>query len=215
MIGDHIRALKGGRWEHAIDCGDLTVIHLEEDRAPGARIRRSYRPEFVAGAEAVEVVTHRERVFPGKAVVSRAYSRVAERAVAATFRDSAQFAVWCKTGRVLDAQGAAVEVPGLAPAPSQAAPRAKPAPAPRKAKAPAKAAKPAARKAAPPRKAAPKKGASKPAARKAAPAKGAKKAAGKKATVKRLTPRKAAKRSAPRSAARGGGARKAAGAKRR
>ena len=51
MVGEHIRALKGGRWIHAIDCGDETVLHLVEEAAPPC-VRRAYRPEFVAGAQA-------------------------------------------------------------------------------------------------------------------------------------------------------------------
>ncbi|HUL61066.1 MAG TPA: hypothetical protein VLU43_17430 [Anaeromyxobacteraceae bacterium] len=102
MIGDHIRALKGGRWAHAIDCGDATVLHVVEDPAvrPGDRIRRTYRPEFIDGAQAVEIVTHRERVYPPRSVVARAYSRLADAALASMFRDSEAFAWWCKAGRL-------------------------------------------------------------------------------------------------------------------
>ena len=120
MVGEHIRALKGGRWVHAIDCGDETVLHLVEE-APPPRVRRAYRPEFVAGSDAVEIVTHRERTFPPKEVVRRAYSRASDPALAAMFRDSEAFAEWCKTGRLSGARNVAVEVPGLAP-PSAAAP---------------------------------------------------------------------------------------------
>jgi len=100
MLGEHIRTLRGGHWNHAIDCGDETVIHLAEDAPGPGRIRRSYRPEFVAGAEAVEVVTHRERTFPADEVVARAYSRIAHPALAAMFPDSAAFAQWCTCGRL-------------------------------------------------------------------------------------------------------------------
>jgi hypothetical protein len=120
MVGEHIRALKGGRWVHAIDCGDETVLHLVEE-APPPRVRRAYRPEFVAGSDAVEVVTHRERTFPPKEVVRRAYSRASDPALAAMFRDSEAFAEWCKTGRLSGARNVALEVPGFAP-PSAAAP---------------------------------------------------------------------------------------------
>lgn len=136
MIGDHIRTLKDGRWTHAIDCGDETVIVLAEDAAQPPRIRRSYRPEFVAGAEAVEVVRHRERTFPADEVVARAYSRVSDPALAAMFRDSEAFAEWCTTGRLPPAaSNVAVAVPGVAAkaAPPVAARKAKPRPA-RKAK---------------------------------------------------------------------------------
>lgn len=99
MIGDHIRTLRTGRWTHAIDCGDETVILLSDD-GDARRVRRGYRPEFVSGAEAVEVVRHRERTFPADEVVARAYSRIADPALAAMFRDSEAFADWCTTGRV-------------------------------------------------------------------------------------------------------------------
>jgi hypothetical protein len=99
MVGDHIRALKGGRWNHAIDCGDETVIHLDEDGSERPAIRRSYRPEFVSGASVVEVVSHRSRAFPADEVVARAYSRIANPALAAMFLSSESFAEWCATGR--------------------------------------------------------------------------------------------------------------------
>lgn len=99
MIGEHIRALKDGRWTHAIDCGDETVIHLAEDDPPPSRVRRSYRPQFIAGAEVVEVVRHRERTFPANEIVARAYSRISEPGLSATLRDSEAFAEWCVTGR--------------------------------------------------------------------------------------------------------------------
>jgi hypothetical protein len=113
MIGEHIRALKGGRWIHAIDCGDDTVLHLAEEPAP-PRVRRAYRPEFVAGAAAVEAVTHRERTFPPLEVVRRAYSRASDPALATMFGDSASFADWCTSGRVRAARNVAVSVPGVA-----------------------------------------------------------------------------------------------------
>ena len=37
MVGEHIRALKDGRWVHAIDCGDETVLHLVEEATPPRR----------------------------------------------------------------------------------------------------------------------------------------------------------------------------------
>lgn len=130
MIGDHIRARKGGRWTHAIDCGDETVLFLRDDAGipPADRIARSYRPEFVAGADTVEVVTHRERVYPPRQVVARAYSRTRDAALAAMFRDSEAFAEWCKSGRLLSAgYNYAVSVPGAksVPARTASAPRAK------------------------------------------------------------------------------------------
>lgn len=99
MIGKHIRALRGGRWSHAIDCGDETVIQLDEEGSP-ALIRRSYRPEFVSGARSVEVVPHREATLPPEEVVARAYSLMGDPEAATRFRDSASFAEWCATGRL-------------------------------------------------------------------------------------------------------------------
>jgi hypothetical protein len=119
MVGEHIRALKGGRWVHAIDCGDETVLHLVEDTAP-RRVRRAYRPEFVAGAESVESVTHRERTFPPKEVVRRAYSRASDPTLAAMFGDSEAFAEWCTTGRLAGPRNVAVALPALALAPPSA-----------------------------------------------------------------------------------------------
>lgn len=151
MIGDHIRTLKAGRWTHAIDCGDETVIVLADDAAQSPRVRRSYRPEFVAGADTVEVVRHRERTFPAEEVVARAYSRISDPALAAMFRDSEAFAEWCITGRLPAApQNVAISVPGVAPAaapPPASAPTSRGAPRRKKkgaAKArPARVAKPA------------------------------------------------------------------------
>jgi hypothetical protein len=120
MVGQHIRALKGGRWIHAIDCGDETVLHLADEAAP-QRVRRAYRPEFLAGSTAVEVITHRERTFPAKEIVQRAYSRASDPALAAMFRDSEAFAEWCATGRLPGPRNVAVEVPGLLPAAAAAA----------------------------------------------------------------------------------------------
>jgi hypothetical protein len=123
MIGEHIRTRRDGRWSHAIDCGDETVIHLAEEAGPGApRVRRSYRPEFVSGAEAVETVTHRERTFPPGEVVARAYSRFADPALAAMFRDSEAFAAWCETGR-LPAGPANLALPAMLPEPAPPAAR--------------------------------------------------------------------------------------------
>lgn len=134
MLGEHIRTLKKGRWNHAIDCGDETVIHLAEEGATRT-IRRSYRPEFISGAEVVEVVTHRQRTFPSDEVVARAYSRIADPALAAMFATSESFAHWCTTGR---------------PLPPSAPPTSRATTAPRKATgAPARGRAPAARKARP------------------------------------------------------------------
>jgi hypothetical protein len=146
MVGEHIRTRRDGHWDHAIDCGDQTVIHLA-DEAGAQRVRRSYRPEFLAGAEAVEIVTHREGTFPPREVVARAYSRIADPALAAMFRDSEAFASWCETGRLPPGPTnvAVPEALAIAPAsPAAARTAAKP---PAKAKRPAVKAKPKAPKA--------------------------------------------------------------------
>jgi hypothetical protein len=177
MLGEHIRALKRGRWNHAIDCGDETVIHLADDGSAPFSIRRSYRPEFVSGAEVVEVVTHRVRTFPANEVVARAYSRIADPSLAAMFRSSEAFAAWCTTGRPWTAApDDAAEIPdvaatkGAAPAKASAGARKKGGKAPARR---AKAAKPTRAKRAGARRTRPKAGA------RAAPpaARGAKKAA--------------------------------------
>lgn len=122
MLGDHIRTLKAGRWTHAIDCGDETVIVLARGAAEAPHVRRSYRPEFVAGAETVEIVRHRERTFSADEVVARAYSRISDPALASMFRDSEAFAEWCTTGRVPNAPAnVAISVPGVA-APARSEP---------------------------------------------------------------------------------------------
>lgn len=174
MVGQHIRILRSGRWVHAVDCGDETVLHLAEE-APPARVRRAYRPEFVAGADAVEVVTHRERTFPAKEIVRRAYSRASDPALATMFPDSEAFVEWCTTGRLSSARNVALDVPGLT------SPASAPAPAP--AAAPETA--PGAGKAKPAR-------ASRPSARRPG--------AGKKAAARKAAPRAKAKAAAPRKA---------------
>jgi hypothetical protein len=173
--GDHVRALKGGVWDHAIDVGDRTVIRF----ARGAGIERCGYADFVAGADRVEVVVHRERVYRPALVVDRAFSRFAESAYAGMFRSPEQFAVWCKAGRLpadgapagpapRASRGAAAPGPGRKPALSArrapgkaAARRAAPKrsrPAPRKrAKAGARRAGRAAPRKAPPRRRAPRK----------------------------------------------------------
>jgi hypothetical protein len=205
MLGDHIRALKGGKWVHGIDLGDQRVLHLVEDPrlAPGDRLRRVYKPEFTAGSSTVELVVHRERTYPARAVVARAWSRFMDPSVVAMFRDSESFAAWCKIGRVPEA----APVNGVAAAPAKAAaapqpkaapkaaatakaavtPKAKAKPAPRKAaKAPAKkaAAKAVARRRPPPRKSAKAVAKQRPAAK----ARPAKKAPPRKAARKKARP---------------------------
>jgi hypothetical protein len=100
--GDHVRARKGGVWDHAIDLGDRTVLRF----ARPAGIQRCGYVDFVAGADRVEVVVHRERAFRPSLVVARAFSRLSESAYGAMFASSEQFAVWCKIGRVPPGGGA-------------------------------------------------------------------------------------------------------------
>jgi hypothetical protein len=185
MLGDHIRALKGGRWLHGIDLGDQRVLYLAEapGLAPGDRLRRVYRPEFTAGAGKVEVVVHREPAYPAKAVVARAWSRFMDPSVIAMFRDSEAFAAWCKIGRLPESTPAAP--PPAPPMARRAGAPARP-PAGKAARPPAR--KPAARKA--PRRPA------RAAARKAAP-KGkapAKKPAGRKSAGKKPAGKKKGRR---------------------
>jgi hypothetical protein len=170
MIGDHIRVRKGGRWVHGIDGGDGAVLHLGE--GPGPRVRRTYRPLFVEGAEAVEVVTHREPVFPPRSVVARAFEPLRDPALGGMFADSEAFAHWCKSGRMPTL--AAGEAEGAAP---PAAART----SPRKA--------PAARPKRPARKAA--------AARKPRPGKPARRSPAKRSARRKAPARKAAARKAP------------------
>jgi hypothetical protein len=154
MLGDHIRALKNGRWTHAIDLGDQRVLFLIDrpNLPPADRLRRVYRPDFTAGASRVELVVHRERTYPAKAVVARAWSRFMDPSVVAMFADSEQFAAWCKIGRLPEVAtveqtmpsgkatraAAPAKAPAKAPANAPVKAQAK-APAAAAAKAPAKA----------------------------------------------------------------------------
>ncbi len=211
MLGDHIRALKDGRWLHGIDLGDQRVLFLAEAPGlpPGDRLRRVYRPEFTAGASKVELVVHREPAYPAKAVVARAWSRFMDPSVVQMFRDSEAFAAWCKIGRLPEAAPAAPAPVSPMAAKAAAGPRAAPIAAPKaaspkaapKAAAPKvtakKASKAAARKA-------PKAAARKPAAKKAAPrkaparpAKARKASAARKPAAKKAPARKPSARQAP------------------
>jgi len=112
--GDHIRARKGGRWVHGIDCGDRTVIFFAAGNGAAPAVRRVPWAEFSSGAEEVGVVAHTERSFPPKGVVARAFSRSRESALSWMFGDSEQFATWCKIGR-LSASAAPLRAPGASP----------------------------------------------------------------------------------------------------
>lgn len=98
-LGDHVRALAGGEYRHAIDCGDGTVLFLARNDAGRPEVRRALAAHFAAGAERVEAVVHREPVHAPRAVVARAFSRVRDPAAAFSFATSEAFAVWCLTGR--------------------------------------------------------------------------------------------------------------------
>jgi hypothetical protein len=195
MLGDHIRALKDGRWLHGIDLGDQRILYLAEapGLAPGDRLRRVYRPEFTAGARKVELVVHREPAYQAKAVVARAWSRFMDPSVVSMFRDSEAFAAWCKIGRLPEtAPGAPPPAtPMAARAAARAAQRAgKPAPKPAPKAAPKKATKKAR-----PAKAASRKKAARTPARKVAAKKGARKAPARKAPPKKPAAKKKARRS--------------------
>ena len=196
MLGDHIRALKNGRWTHAIDLGDQRVLFLvdQPNLPPADRLRRVYRPDFTAGASRVELVVHRERTYPAKAVVARAWSRFMDPSVVAMFADSEQFAAWCKIGRLPEV--ATVEQTRPSGKAAKAGPRAAAsgkAPAKALAKAPSKPAAKVPAKAAAPRRP----------VKKAAPVKAAVRAAGAKKVKAKAAPKaKAAARKAARPAAR-------------
>jgi hypothetical protein len=194
--GDHLRVLKDGVWDHAIDVGDRTVIRW----VPRLGVLRSGQGEFVSGAERGEVVVHRERTFKPREVVARAFSRFAESAYAAMFSSAEQFATWCKNGQLPAVAGApaaprkaAARKAAPAKAFARAAPRKaapeKPAP---KGKAPARGA------AARPAKDAPRKSAPKKAAARKAPARKAPRRSAK--TARRAVPSKAAKKAVRRPA---------------
>jgi len=200
--GEHLRILVGGRYDHGIDCGDRTVLHLALPAGGGLPVvRRSLFPDFVRGAEKVEVVRHAERTHPPKMVVSRAFSKLGDTAVGAMFPSAEHFVAWCLTGL---APLAHLELPAKAGPGARAKPAlpaaAKATAAPAKARSAAPAAKaPAKAPARPPAKAAAKPGARaakrppRPPTKAAkAPAKPAKRVA-KKAKRPAPSPRKAAK----------------------
>ena len=160
-LGDHIRTFANGRFDHAIDCGDLTVIHLVPlpGEAGRAEVRRSRLSDFTRGAERVEVVGYPARGHPPRMVVARAFSRLGGSAAEAMFPTPEHFATWCVSG----------QVPALPLAPAAPAPPTAPVPRP---------ARPA--RGAPPRK--PKKRAAR---RKAAPRRPARRKAPARAKAKR------------------------------
>ncbi len=94
--GDHVRVLKEGRWDHAIDCGDRTVIHFVAGARPA--VCHTALADFARIGEPVEVVPHPERVHPAREVVARAWSRLGNPSFAHMFTGAEQFAVWCKSG---------------------------------------------------------------------------------------------------------------------
>lgn len=184
MLGDHIRALKDGRWLHGIDLGDQRVLYLVETPglAPGDRLRRVYRPEFTAGSRKVELVVHRGPIYTAKAVVARAWSRFMDPSVIAMFRDSEAFAAWCKVGRLpVTPASEAAPPPAKTPVAAERPPRSPPARAAPE-KAPAR--KPVVR-----RPASRKSPAGKAAAKVAAPRKAAPRAAARKAPAKQVAPK--------------------------
>jgi len=219
-LGEHLRILIGGRFDHAVDCGDRTVLHLAftEERGRPA-VKRSLLQDFTSGAERVEVLRAGVRTYPPKMVVSRAFSKLGDSNAWAMFPTPEHFVAWCLTGQppVLPPEaGAAPAAPVAAePAPGTALARVPRALPPAEEKVAPRAPRPAARKKAPPAKAAPKKAKAKarPAKRakpaaKARPAKRAKPAA-------KPKPAKKAARKAPKKGARKAPAKKSAGKRRR
>lgn len=97
--GEHIRIVGGGRVLHAIDCGDRTVLHLDEGGAGPAVVRRSLLADLTQGGGTVEVVRAPHKVYPPQMVVARAFSRLADPATAAMFATSEHFAAWCVSGQ--------------------------------------------------------------------------------------------------------------------
>lgn len=98
--GEHLRILVGGRYNHGIDCGDRTVLHLALPSGGGMPVvKRSLFHDFASGAERVEVVRHAERTHPPKMVVSRAFSKLGDTAVGAMFPSAEHFVAWCLTGQ--------------------------------------------------------------------------------------------------------------------
>jgi hypothetical protein len=152
-LGDHIRVTVGGRTDHAIDCGDNTVIHLAPAVGERFEVRRSLLNQFALGAERVEVVPYGARGFPPAMVVGRAFSRLGATATGPMFASPEHFAVWCVNGLVPAAPHASAPAPApgrppaAAPAPTPARPARKHGGGPAGAKRPARAQKPAARKA--------------------------------------------------------------------
>ena len=205
-LGEHLRILIGGRFDHAVDCGDRTVLHLAftEERGRPA-VKRSLLQDFTSGAERVEVLRAGVRTYPPKMVVSRAFSKLGDSNAWAMFPTPEHFVAWCLTGQppVLPPEaGAAPAAPVAAePAPGTALARVPRALPPAEEKVAPRAPRPAARKKAPPAKAAPKKA-------KARPAKRAKPAA-------KPKPAKKAARKAPKKGARKAPAKKSAGKRRR
>lgn len=165
--GDHLKVVRGGEVDHAIDVGDRTVLRWRA----GVGVERVERARFAPDGARLEVVLHRERIFRAPLVVARAFSRFAEAAYRAMFQSAEQFAVWCKSAQLPPVAAEARARKGKKGAKAgatkaRAAPRAAKSARARPARkgAPRKAAKRAAR-ARPSRKAAPKKQAARKVAR--------------------------------------------------
>jgi hypothetical protein len=145
-LGDHLRVNRNGVLDHAIDCGDGTVIRFVPASGGGrAEVRRARLLDFAGGAERVEVVNYPSLVYPADMVVARAFSRLGESAAGTMFGGPEHFATWCVNGQapVRPLAGPSLSSPPPPPAeppaavpPRPAAPKAAPRPA-------AKAGKPA------------------------------------------------------------------------
>jgi hypothetical protein len=194
-LGDHLRVNRNGVLDHAIDCGDGTVIRFVPASGGGwAEVRRARLLDFAAGAERVEVVKYPSLVYPADMVVARAFSRLGESAAGTMFGGPEHFATWCMNG-----QAPVRPLPGPSPASPPPPPAEPPAAAPPRPAAPKAAARPAAKagkpaRAAPPKRAAKAKARPAPARkRKAASGKPAAKAGRAKAPARKAPARRPAK----------------------
>lgn len=116
--GDHVfveRAF-GLYAHHGIDCGDGHVIHFQGPDPLRARIVRSDRETFCAGAELrvqrdADPVEAAGANASADAIVARAESRLGMGGYDLLFNNCEHFATWCRTGRARSTQSEAIFVP--------------------------------------------------------------------------------------------------------